>query len=547
MNAELHTLTIAELAPLLRQRKLSPVELARALLARIDALDGQLNAFITLTAERALADARRAEAEITAGRWRGPLHGIPFALKDIIDTAGIRTTAHSKVLADNVPRVDAAVVTRLAAAGAVLMGKLATHEFAHGGPSFDLPWPVPRNPWNLEHFVGGSSSGSAAAVAAGLVPASLGSDTGGSIRGPAALAGIAGFKPTYGLVSRRGVIPNAWSFDHVGPLARSIEDCAILLQAIAGHDPDDPASAAGTPPDYRAALSTDLDGLRIGVLRHFWEEDVRVEPCVATAMDEALRTLAARGARVAPARLRPVREYTDVRNLIAEVELFSVHQDALINRPQDFGADLLRKVLPACLFQAGDYVQAQRQRRRLLAEFDALYRDFDLLVAPGLGPAPRLDAVDNRDFWQRPNLLYPFSVGGGPVASVCIGFSPQGLPLGMQIAGAPFNDALVLRAGHAYEGATGWRQRHPPLIAGAVAPPVTPRPALSGNDLARDPALSVLAERAGLRLGAREEALLQDAAPGALAVAARIRRDHAYDVEPAALFHAVHGPSTTPP
>lgn len=240
---------IAEMARRIEKKELSPVELATALIRRTEALDPQLDAYLLLAPERTLDQARTAEREIMAGHYRGPMHGIPFGLKDIYATAGIRTTGHSRTCIDTVPEFDATTVARLYAAGAVLTGKLATHEFAHGGPSFDLPWPPARNPWNRDHFTGGSSSGSGAAVAAGFVPAALGSDTGGSIRGPAALCGIVGLKPTYGLVSRYGVYTNSFSFDHAGPMTWTVEDCAIVLQAIAGHDPNDPASGMRPVPD----------------------------------------------------------------------------------------------------------------------------------------------------------------------------------------------------------------------------------------------------------------------------------------------------------
>ena len=243
IQTELAFLTIAEAAPLIERKQLSPVELTTALIRRAETLDPQINAYLLLTSERALDQARAAEREIMAGTYRGPMHGVPFGLKDIYSTAGIRTTGHSKICSDTVPSADATTVARLYGAGAVLTGKLATHEFAHGGPSFDLPWPPARNPWNREHFTGGSSSGSGAAVAAGFVPGALGSDTGGSIRGPAALCGVVGLKPTYGLVSRSGVYTNSFSFDHAGPMTWTVEDCAIMLQVIAGHDPNDPASA----------------------------------------------------------------------------------------------------------------------------------------------------------------------------------------------------------------------------------------------------------------------------------------------------------------
>src|SRR5579863_3362106 len=265
--------TIAEAARLIETRALSPVELVDSRLDRIARLDNRLNSFIRLTADEARAEARAAEAEIAAGRYRGPLHGIPIGLKDIYETKGVATTGHSKVMQDHVPQADAFSVARLRAAGAVVIGKLATHEFALGGPSFDLPWPPARNPWDTSRFTGGSSSGTGAAVAAGLVLGGTGSDTGGSIRGPAAYCGLAGIKPTYGLISRMGILPLAFSLDHAGPLAWNAEDCAILLQAIAGHDPADPGSANRPIPDYRAALGHDVKGLRIGLVRHFYERD----------------------------------------------------------------------------------------------------------------------------------------------------------------------------------------------------------------------------------------------------------------------------------
>src|SRR5499427_10764418 len=277
MTEELGFLTIAEAARRIERKELSPVELTIALIQRAEALDPQLNAYLLLTADRALDQARKAEQEIAAGRYLGPMHGIPFGLKDIYATAGIRTTGHSRICLDTVPSADATTVGKLYAAGAILTGKLATHEFAHGGPSFDLPWPPARNPWNTAHFTGGSSSGSAAALAARLVPASLGSDTGGSIRGPAGLCGVAGLKPTYGLVSRAGVLPNSYSYDHCGPMARTAEDCALILSAIAGHDPADPASALRPVRDFGVGLDRGIKGLRVGVIRHFWEKDLPID------------------------------------------------------------------------------------------------------------------------------------------------------------------------------------------------------------------------------------------------------------------------------
>jgi aspartyl-tRNA(Asn)/glutamyl-tRNA(Gln) amidotransferase subunit A len=315
--ADLHFMTIAEAAKLIGARKLSPVELTQSCLRRIEALDGQINAFITLTGERALAQATRAEAETAAGRYRGPMHGIPFGLKDLYATAGILTTGNSKVCANHVPTEDAAAAAKLYQAGAVLLGKLGASEFAHGGPAFDAPWPPARNPWNPEHITGGSSSGSAAAVAAGFMPGALGSDTGGSVRVPAGMCGTVGLKPTYGLVSRHGVIPYSFSFDHCGPLAWTVEDCAIMLGAIAGYDARDSGSVDRPVPDYRAALEPDLLGVRVGVVWHFWEQDSTVDEQLACAMEHALDVLRRLGARVEDAHMRPLQDYVDVKLVIA--------------------------------------------------------------------------------------------------------------------------------------------------------------------------------------------------------------------------------------
>src|SRR5919206_688439 len=278
-------LTIAELGRLYRSRELSPVEVTKALLARIAAHDGKLHSFLRLTEEVALREAETAERELMAGTSRGPLHGVPYALKDIVETAGIATTGHSKLRQDYVPREDAELVKRLKAGGGIMMGKLATWEFALGGPSFDLPWPPARNPWNPEHLPGGSSSGAGAAVAAGLFPMALGSDTGGSVRNPASACGIVGLKPTYGLVSRRGVFPLSFTLDHVGPLSRTVADNALMLEVIAGHDPLDPGSAAAPAGRYASGLEHGVRGLRIGFVRHFHETDLPARPEVTAALE----------------------------------------------------------------------------------------------------------------------------------------------------------------------------------------------------------------------------------------------------------------------
>src|SRR5436309_13971470 len=302
-------LTIAELSRLYRSRELSPVEVTKALLARIAAHDGELHSFLRVTEEAALAGAAAAERELMAGTRRGPMHGIPYALKDIIETEGVLTTGHSKLRQHHVPDADAELVTRLKSAGGIMLGKLATWEFALGGPSWDLPWPPARNPWNPDYLPGGSSSGAGAAVAAGFVPGAVGTDTGGSIRGPAAVCGIAGIKPTYGRVSRRGVFPNTFSMDHCGPLCRSAEDIALFLQAIAGFDPDDPGSEDVPVPDYTASLNDGVRGLRLGLVEDWYRDAPHAD--VAPAIDAAVEVLRSLGAIVEPVTLSSLRDYTD--------------------------------------------------------------------------------------------------------------------------------------------------------------------------------------------------------------------------------------------
>jgi aspartyl-tRNA(Asn)/glutamyl-tRNA(Gln) amidotransferase subunit A len=535
---ELHHLTIAAAAQLIRSRKLSPLEYVDALLKRIGSLDSQLNAFITVTADLARKQARQAEAEIMSGRYRGPLHGIPFALKDIYNTQGILTSGGSRVCSNNIPTSDATATRMLYDAGAVLLGKLQTHEFAHGGPSFDLPWPPARNPWRLEHFTGGSSSGSGAALAAGLIPASLGSDTGGSIRGPASFCGIVGLMPTSGLVSRAGVIPNSFTFDHCGPMTRTVEDCAILLQAVAGHDPRDAGSIACEIPNYRGALNAGIKGLRIGALRHYWEEDMPAHPDLKRAMDVAIEVFTKLGARIEDCRTRPMQDSFDTKVVIAESEIYSIHYDNLKARPGDFGRDFLGRVLPACLFQSSDYVQASREHRRIIAEMQPLYQKYDVLLTAGFGPAPRLDAHRTANFWQKTNVFTPSNVTGGPSLELPVGFS-NGLPLGMQVIGRPFDEVNVLRAGHAYQQATDWHTRHPQLAPGAPQPALTPKgnePVAAELDAATRDFVLRTAQRAGLKLNDYQAAILLETAPFALAMAERVRKPRDRAEEPALVF-----------
>ena len=538
-SAELHNMTLAEAAGLISTRKLSPVEYTERLLARTEALEPQLNAFITRTPDVAMTAARAAEAEIMHGNWRGPLHGIPYALKDIYDTTGILTSGHSRTCIDRIPDKDATAVARLKAAGAVLTGKLATHEFAHGGPSFDLPWPPARNPWNTAHFTGGSSSGSGAALAARLVPASLGSDTGGSIRGPAGLCGLAGLKPTYGLVSRSGVLPNSYSYDHCGPMARTSQDCALLLNAIAGHDRADPSSSTRPIEDFAKGIEGGIKGLRIGVVRDFWEKDLPVSAELSAALEKAVEVLRKLGASTENVTLRLLQSYSDVKIVMAETELFSLHQPDLIARAGAFGQDFRARSLAACLFTAEDYVRASRERRVMIEEMQPLHRRFDLLVTANGSPAPRLDTHDPLAFWKRPNFTSPFNCTGSPALALLCGFSKDGLPLSLQIAGRPHEDALVLRAGHAYEMAAGFCKREPDLKPGAAPAALNPKPWRPDTSQV-EPAVRAFAEnaamRAGLRLAPEYMEELVAVAPWALAMAKRLRRDHTRSAEVSSIF-----------
>jgi aspartyl-tRNA(Asn)/glutamyl-tRNA(Gln) amidotransferase subunit A len=457
-------LTIAEAARLIEQRELSPVELVDSRLARIQRFDGKLHSFIRVLADEARAAARTAEAEIAAGKYRGPLHGIPIGLKDIYETAGVATTGHSKVMQDHVPKADAFSVARLKAAGAVVMGKLATHEFALGGPSFDLPWPPARNPWDTTRFTGGSSSGTGASVAAGLVLGGTGSDTGGSIRGPAAFCGLAGIKPTYGLISRMGILPLAFSLDHAGPMAWTAEDCAILLQPMAGHDPADPGSANHPIPDYRAALQGEVKGLRIGLIRHFYERDNEVNAATQAAIAAGAQTLEGLGCTVREVTLSPLADWAACGMAIMQSEAYAIHEANLRARFTDYGEIFRDRMALAGLVTGADYVQALRRRRELVAELDHAMADLDLVMtAAAPSEAPPIDSVPKFAILERPSLTIAFNVTGSPAMSVCCGYTEGGLPLSFQIVGKRFADATVLRLAHAYEQATPWRGRRPEL------------------------------------------------------------------------------------
>jgi len=457
-------LTIAELRRAYDQRELSPVEVIRALLDRVAAHDARLNSFIRITEDIALAEAREAERLLLAGERRGPMQGIPYGLKDIVETAGIPTTGHSKLRQDHVPAADAEIVRRLKAGGGVLLGKLATWEFALGGPSWDLPWPPARNPWDRDRLPGGSSSGPGAAVAAGFMPAAIGTDTGGSIRGPAAFCGICGLKPTYGRVSRRGVFPNTFTMDHIGPMTRSAEDIALMLQAIAGFDPADPGSEDCPVPDYRAALDGGVNGLRLGLVEG-WHDGEGAHPDLAPAIAAAVAVLQGLGAVVEPVKLSSLRDYTDCKTTISSVELYSIHEPDLRARPQDFGRILRNRVLPGALIRGEDYLAALRWRGALANEQKRAFARFDALLTAGARTiADRADPSAPDRHGVTVSITMPFSISGVPALAIPCGFSrAEGMPLSLQIAGRPFEEATVLRIAHAYQLATDWHRQHPTL------------------------------------------------------------------------------------
>ncbi len=464
MMTEPHWLSATEAGRAFAAKKLSPVELLTALLARIEALDPKLNAFIRLDAEAAMQAARQAESEITAGRSRGPLHGVPVGIKDIIDVAGLPTTAHSRILLGNVAKADAVVIQKLRAAGAIIMGKLSTHEFAIGGPSFDLPFPPARNPWNRDHHPGGSSSGSGAGVAAGLFPLALGTDTGGSVRNPASACGIVGLKPTYGLVSRRGVFPLSFTLDHVGPLTRTVADNALLLDTIAGHDPADPGSTATNARAFGGLLDRGVRDLRIGCVRHFHERDLPAHPEVAAALEDVARVLQAEGAQVHTVILPTLTEFAGINRVILCSEAWSIHAPWLRERPGDYGKLARRRLLPGAFMTAGDYVGAQRRRTEVIAAVEDRLRDYDvLLCASSMDPSSRMDDPDETARTYPRQARTPFNVTGHPALAMMSGLSGNGLPVSVQFVGRYFDDATVLRVAAAYERATAWHKKKPPV------------------------------------------------------------------------------------
>ena len=462
VSQDLCYLTIAEAAGLLRQRKLSSMELTQAHLERLEALDGRLNAYITVLADRALTQARRADAAFATGQAASPLQGIPVAVKDLLYTKGVRTTAGSKILGDFVPDYDATVVERLEAAGAVLLGKLNLLEFAMGGTMTNVHYGTTRNPWNTDHFPGGSSSGSGAAVAAGLAMGAVGTDTGGSIPGPAHNCGIVGLKPTYGRVSRYGVAPLSWSLDHVGPMTRTAEDCALMLGAMAGHDPRDPASSPAPVSDYTAHLGDGVRGLRVGVLRKDTFQELSHD--VSDGIEGALGALRELGALVQDVALARQMDARTLYTAIVYPEAAAFHLEWLKTRPGDYGPNCRSRLEQGLGILAVQYVQAQRARRVLLQDYLDLLEQVDVLVSPtALTTSPRLDEGGGDVPGRTAALSFtnPSNLTGLPALVVPTGFGRDGLPVSMQLIARPFKEATLFRAAHAYQQAAGWHKRRP--------------------------------------------------------------------------------------
>ena len=463
-------LSIAELGSLVRARTVSPVEVTEAHLARIERLNPVLNAFVTVMADEARAAARRAETEVAAGRWRGPLHGVPIGVKDIFDTAGVRTTNGSSFYRDHVPAEDAESIRRLREAGAILIGKCNTHEFA-AGSSTNNPWYGPtRNPWALDRVPGGSSGGSGAAVAAFLCPGATGTDTGGSIRGPAACCGIVGLKPTWGRVSIRGIYPNAVSLDHAGPLTRTALDAGLLLGAMAGYDPRDPTCADVPVPDYTAGIDAGVSGLRLALCPdlHFMELD----GAVTRAMESAVRTLAGLGAKIETVGFSLAAEVEPTRAAISRGEFLALHRARFAAHPEGYGADLHPRFEEGARVTVDDYVRGCRMREAIRREFDEILKSVDALilpVAPSEAPliatgAARINGKEVT-FGSGLAMRQVANVAGLPSVAVPTGFGEAGLPLSMQIVGPAWGEAHVLRIAHAYEVATlELRREHPTAI-----------------------------------------------------------------------------------
>ena len=464
-SGDLTKLSISEAADLVRKRKVSPVELTTACLAQINQVNPVLNAFITITAESALSQAREAEDEIQHGKWRGPLHGIPIALKDLFDTAGVKTTAASGVFKDRIPKEDAEVVRRLKVAGAVLVGKTNMHEFAYGGTSVVSYFGAVHNPWNLSYIAGGSSGGSAAAVAANLCFGALGSDTGGSIREPATYCSIVGLKPTYGLVSTRGVIPLSWSLDHIGPMTRTVGDAAVILQAIAGYDPLETTSQQMRVPDYTAALQRKTSSLRLGIARDFFFAGLHPE--VETAINEALSVLKRLTAGLEETKISVSNDASVLR-----AEAYAYHAEFAAKTPELYQSSTLARIRTGAEVTAIAYIGGLREISELRRSAQRVFESVAALVTPTAPTPPRTIVEANADLPTLGPVLdlrntAPFDKNGLPTISIPCGFTTSGVPIGLQISGPPGGEAVVLQLAHAFEQATEWHKRRPQVPARA--------------------------------------------------------------------------------
>jgi aspartyl-tRNA(Asn)/glutamyl-tRNA(Gln) amidotransferase subunit A len=467
---ELTDLSLTEASNLLEARKVSPLDLTQACIDRAEALEPKLNAYFTRTFDTALGEAKAATAEIAAGKRRGSLHGVPFALKDLYETAGVRTTAGSPVRENFVPEEDAHVVALLKEAGTVLLGKLNMHEWALGGTNVNVFYPTPRNPWDAERVTGGSSGGSGVAVAAGYCFGALGSDTRGSIRIPAALCGITGLKPTYGRVSLRGVIPLSWSLDHAGPMARTASDCAHILNAIAGWDPRDPTSIDAPAPDYTGYLLPDMKGLRIGVPTNFFFDSDVVDSEISAAVLSTRKVFESLGAEVTEVEFPTPMEMAATGAMLAEAVAY--HEQNLTDQPDKYAPPIRQRLLDGRSITGAAYARQRYGQLELQLKVRLLLREIDLLLTP-TSPVPpmpigEVDASDPLLSRMASTALLarntsPFNVAGIPTISVPCGFDSRSLPIGLQLAGRWWEEGTVLRAAHAYQQVTDWHKKRPPL------------------------------------------------------------------------------------
>lgn len=463
-NDELHYLDIADASSRFRDGSLSPVTLTEALLERIDKLDDRLNVFVTLLREEALEGAKAAEKGLKSGEDLGPLHGIPLGIKDLYDTLGVRTTSGSKVRADYVPDEDATTVAKLRAAGGIILGKVATHEFAFG---FDAP--PARNPWNTEHTPSGSSGGSGSGLGAGFFPGATGSDTGGSIRAPAAVNGISGIKPTFGRVSKHGVAVLSWSLDHTGPMARSARDLALMLQVMAGPDAKDPTTIDEPVPDYSAALTGSVDGLTLAVPKNYFFDDV--VPEIENAVRVAIEVLGKSGAKIVEVTIPDIEHLLENFFSIVVPEAAAYHIRTFQERPDDYNDDVRELLEQGNIVFATTYINALRSRNFIRNGFRKAFEGIDAMLVPGLPvTAPKVgQSAYDWGSWQEPvfrahaRFNCPFNLCGLPAATVPCGFADDGLPVGLQVVGKPFDEATVLRIADVFQRKTDWHLQRPTL------------------------------------------------------------------------------------